>query len=192
METTLSPVPQRKVISNGMIAMILFLAAEIMFFAGLISAYVVNKAFASAMPAISQPRLPVEVTAANTILLLASAVTIFLFSRNYKQEKRSIALLAATMLIGIIFIAVQGTEWVQLLSFGFSTHSSLYGAFFYTIIGAHALHVIIGLSLLVYLFVILKKSRPIEDAKSKIAVCSLYWYFVVGIWPVLYFIVYLF
>ena len=192
MSATLSAnVPSRKVISNGMIGMILLLAAEVMFFAGLLSAFVVNKAVASAMPSIKQPRLPVEVTTLNTLVLLASAVILFLFSRKYKKEKQSLALLSLSVVLGIIFLTVQGTEWVKLLNFGFSTSTSLYGAFFYTIIGAHAVHVVVGLLLLVYLFSSLKKNNSFESAKNRIEVLSLYWYFVAGIWPVLYVLVYL-
>ena len=73
---------QNKLVSNGIIGMLLVLATEGMFFAGLISAYVVNRAGAMAWPPEGQPRLPIEVTAINTLVLLASAVTIFLFGRK--------------------------------------------------------------------------------------------------------------
>jgi len=184
-------IPRTKIISNGMIAMIFFLAAEIMFFAGLISAYIVNRTVAEAMPAIHQPRLPVELTAMNTMVLIVSFVTLFLFSRKFKSGNSSRLFLLLTIILGLVFLFVQGTEWVKLLSFGFSTSSSIYGAFFYTIIGAHAVHVVAGLVILLYLFLSLKKSKSIENSKNKIAVCSLYWYFVVSIWPVLYVLVYL-
>ncbi len=182
---------QRKFVSNGMLAMIFFLAAEIMFFAGLISAYIVNRSVADGMPSIQQPRLPVEITAVNTLLLIISFATLLIFSKKFKSANSSRLFLLLTIFLGLIFLSVQGNEWVKLLRFGFSTHTSIYGAFFYTLIGAHAAHVMIGLILLLYLFLKLQKSTSFDNAKNKIAVCSLYWYFVVGIWPVLYVLVYL-
>jgi heme/copper-type cytochrome/quinol oxidase subunit 3 len=94
------------------------------------------------------------------------------------------------MLLGIIFVSIQGVEWAKLIGFGLTTSSSLYGAFFYTIIGMHAFHVIVGITILFYLYSKLKSKRT-TDVQNKISICSLYWYFVVGIWPVLYALVYL-
>lgn len=184
-------IPQQKIISNGMLAMIFFLAAEIMFFGGLISAYIVNRSVADAMPSIHQPRLPVEITALNTAFLIISFITLFLFSKKIKSENNSMLFLLLTIILGLVFLFIQGTEWVKLIRFGFTTSTSIYGAFFYMIIGVHALHVIAGLLILLYLFFSLRKKSSFESAKNKIAVCSLYWYFVVGVWPVLYFMVYL-
>lgn len=190
MEVVIKP-QSKKIISDGMLGMIFLLSVEVMLFAGFISAYIVNRAVAGEWPPADQPRLPVEVTAVNTLILLASGIAIFLFGKKFNSQKRSLLLLALTMLLGIAFVSIQGVEWVKLLGFGLTTSSSLYGAFFYTIIGAHALHTIAGLGILFYLFITLKKSKSFFEAKNKISVCSLYWYFVVGIWPVLYVLVYL-
>ncbi len=203
MEVVLSnPVREQKAVSDGVIGMIFLLATEVMFFAGLISAYIVNRAGIMVWPPYGQPRLPVEVTAVNTAVLIVSAVTIFLFKRNFKSnlacwhtgfktKKNSLKLLIITTILGGVFIIVQGTEWVKLIHYGLTTTSSLYGAFFYVLIGAHALHVVAGLAILLYLFTALKNSSSPEVARNKITVCSMYWYFVVGIWPILYILVYL-
>lgn len=143
----------------------------------------------------NQPRLPVEVTAVNTLVLLASAFTIFLFGNKIRKssaiDKKSTGLLITTIILGATFLAVQGTEWVRLIGFGLTAHSSLYGAFFYTLIGIHGLHVIAGLIVLLYLLSSLTKPALVEEAKNRVVVCSMYWYFVVAVWPVLYVLVYL-
>lgn len=190
MEAIIKP-QSKNIISDGLLGMIFLLSVEVMLFAGFISAYIVNRAVAGEWPPADQPRLPVEVTAVNTFILLTSGIAIFLFGKKFNSQKRSLLFLALTMLLGIAFVSIQGVEWVKLLGFGLTTSSSLYGAFFYTIIGAHALHAIAGLGILFYLFITLKKSKSFSEAKNKISVCSLYWYFVVGIWPVLYVLVYL-
>lgn len=190
-----SPLQNKKIASDGVIGMIFLLATEAMFFAGLISSYIVNRAGAKVWPPYGQPRLPVEVTALNTAILIASAVTIFLFTKkfksNYSASGNSRKLLVISILLGGIFIIVQGTEWVILISYGLTTTSSLYGSFFYLIIGAHAIHAIAGLLILFYLYSAIKKSDSFEFSKNKITICSMYWYFVVGIWPLLYGLVYL-
>jgi cytochrome c oxidase subunit III len=189
METSLQQQFPGKAISNGVIGMTLLIATEIMLFAGLISAYLVNKAGANWPPA-NQPRLPVEVTAVNTVLLMASAFTIYWFGKKY-TEKGGNRLLVATILLGMSFVSIQGIEWVKLIDFGLTAKSSLYGAFFYTLIGFHGVHVCAGLLILLYLLFSIRKINNAQHSREVISTCSLFWYFVVGIWPVLYILVYL-
>ncbi len=187
-------VSQGKVASDGLVGMIFLLASEGMFFAGLISAYIVNRAGAMEWPPANQPRLPIEVTAVNTFILLLSGFFIVRFRMNNRNSQteaiKSKGLIKLSLLLGLIFLIVQGSEWVRLLHFGLTTRSSLYGAFFYTIIGAHGLHVFAGLLTLLYLSNKLKKQVGF-NMKSIIDSCSIYWLFVVVIWPVLYYLVYL-
>src|ERR671925_2069701 len=67
--------PNTPVGSNAWLAVLMFLGAETMFFAGLIGAYIVFRVGSSVWPPPFQPRLPVGVTGVNTLILLASAVT---------------------------------------------------------------------------------------------------------------------
>lgn len=187
------PYPRTPVIPNGILGMLFLLATEMMFFGGLISAYIINRAGTGIWPPEGQPRLAVEVTAFNTLLLVCSAITIFLMNRSLavNNSARAKKLLHASLLLGAAFILLQGSEWIRLLSFGLTTRSGLYGAFFYTIIGAHALHTLVGLGLLLLMFFRFS-SKPAEEIKSHSETYSLYWYFVAGIWPVLYYLVYLY
>lgn len=185
--------PKNTPFPNGIIGMLFLLATEIMFFGGLISAYIINRAGTGAWPPPGQPRLAVELTGVNTFFLLLSAATIYLvnsklINKNLPAAKK---LMVATIFLGLTFLFIQGSEWVKLLNFGLTTRSGLYGAFFYTIIGAHALHVLVGISVLFYLLFSFK-SQPLEEISVRVKVGGLYWYFVVGIWPVLYYLVYLF
>jgi heme/copper-type cytochrome/quinol oxidase subunit 3 len=184
----------RKEVSNGVLAMIFVLITEAMLYGGLISAYIVNRAGAKVWPPIDQPRLPVEVTGVNTLILLCSAAVLYLFVRRVNKfsavDSNSTNLLLLTILLGATFLTVQGTEWTRLIGYGLTTHSSIYGAFFYTLIGAHGLHVLVGLCILFYLYFSVKKAATFEIAKTKIATYTLYWYFVVAIWPILYRLVY--
>jgi heme/copper-type cytochrome/quinol oxidase subunit 3 len=198
MDATLTPTSKpniSKAVPDGVLAMIFILFTEGMLFAGLISAYIVNRAGAKvAWPPVDQPRLPVEVTGVNTLILISSAVVLYLFTRRVNKatsiDSKSTNLLLVTIMLGATFLAVQGTEWARLIGYGLTTHSGIYGAFFYTLIGAHGLHVLVGLSILFYLYFAIRKASNFEIAKNKISACILYWYFVVAIWPILYQLVY--
>jgi len=66
--------------------------------------------------------------------------------------------------------------------------SSNLGAFFYLIVGLHALHAVIALGILAYTWVRLQRGWL---AQRQLAAAQVFWYFVVGLWPVLYAVVYL-
>lgn len=166
---------------NAAVGMSLWLFAEAMFFAGLISAYLVGRAGAEVWPPPGQPRLPVLSTAWNTLILLASGQTMRLAWRAGDGAR---GLLGVTAVLGLAFVLLQGGEWVRLVGFGLTTSSSLYGAYFYTLVGAHALHAVAGVLL------VLAAWRLAGSAGLRTA-AAMYWLFVVWLWPVLYILVYL-
>jgi cytochrome c oxidase subunit 3 len=181
-------------VPSGVLAMAIFVATEAMFFAGLISAFLVLRAQSSDWPPIDQPRLPVELTGINTAILLASAWTMHRALRAFqRREAGSVRWLGVTALLGTIFLAIQGTEWVNLVRYGLTTSSSLYGATFYTLVGAHGLHVLAAVvALLVALRLAVRRSGRAEGAEWEwLEPYRMYWFFVVGVWPVLYVLVYL-
>ena len=187
------PRPRRadKVASNGVMGMILFIFVEVMLFAGFISAFVIVKARApgSVWPPPGQPRLPFERTAVNTTALIASGVVLLLAHRAYQQGKTAISgWLALATALGAAFVALQGAEWAALLQEGLTLTSSTYGSLFYTIIGAHALHAVVAICALGWTWTRLRRDRLRKEALSVVA---LFWYFVVLVWPFLYFQVYL-
>ena len=187
------PRPRRteKLVSNGVLGMILVVFVEIMLFTGFISAFVIIKARAvgSVWPPPNQPRLPFERTAINTSALIISGIVLLLAHRAYQRGDKDIGgrLTLATVLGGA-FVALQGNEWVALLREGLTLTSSTYGSLFYTIIGAHAFHAVVAICALVWAGVRLRAKTLSREAMSTV---SLFWYFVVLVWPFLYLQVYL-
>lgn len=182
-----------KAIPDSVVGILFLITTELMFFAGIISAFLVNKA-GMEWPPVGQPRLSAGVTAINTLVLLGSAYTLLMAIKKLRDGRinSSVFLLTLSIILGSAFLFVQGAEWVQLIGFGLTTTSSLYGAFFYLIIGAHGLHVFAGLILLVNMLYTIKKTKYSNAIiLEKVAAFSLFWYFVVGIWPLLYWLVYL-
>jgi heme/copper-type cytochrome/quinol oxidase subunit 3 len=184
-----SPFPEAQpLVPSGLLGTAIFVATEAMFFAALISAYVVLRAQVPEWPPFDQPRLPVGVTAANTLVLLASGYTMIRAARASASELSS--WLASTAFLGALFLAIQGYEWVRLVGYGLTHTSSLYGATFYTLVGAHGLHVLAALAVLGLVTVRARRGRY-DDDRTALAMCQLYWLFVVAVWPVLYALVYL-
>ncbi len=140
-------------------------------------------------PPPTQPRLPAGVTAGNSVVLFLSGVALYFAHRRFKASPESArGALKAALVLGGLFVAVQGAEWIALIGQGLTLSSSNLGAFFYLIIGCHALHAlgaIIALGL-VYRQLVRGHLRP-----STFFATQVFWYFVVGVWPMLYWRVYL-
>lgn len=180
--------------SNAWLAILMLLGAEAMFFAGLIGAFLVFRVGTPVWPPPFQPRLPIVVTGVNTLILLASGVTMKLSLRaNRKGDPaRLVRMLSWTALLGAIFLAIQGFEWVRLLHFGLTVSSSVYGGLFYTLIGFHAAHVCGALIWLSAVFVQACRGKYTRQRDVGLQTCSMYWVFVVALWPLLYGLVYLY
>lgn len=185
------PAPKKRapVFSNGVFGMMIFVLTEIMFFAALISSQMVVRAQVMIWPPAGQPRLPAMQTAINSSFLLLSGVLLYLAGRAFKREPGSAKkLIWASLGLGALFVGLQGVEWVRLISQGFTLSSSSAGAFFYLIIGLHGLHAvaaILGLG-----WVAARVQRGVATLEQ-LQTAQIFWAFVVGIWPILYWQVYL-
>ncbi len=182
------------VVSNARLAFIMFLGAEAMFFAGLIGAFLVFRLGSPIWPPPFQPRLPVAVTGINTMILLASGFSMWLALRSMRVGKNEslIEYLRMTALLGGVFLVIQGYEWARLIRFGLTVSSGVYGATFYTLIGCHALHVFGALIWLIVVWQLARRGRFTAQNDTGVRLCGMYWSFVVGLWPVLYGLVYLY
>lgn len=183
--------PVRRVaVPSAVLGMLIFVVTEVMFFAGLISAFAIVRSRAmSPWPPAGQPRLPIEATALNTLALVLSGVAVYAAWRAFSRgERRAGPLLLAGVALGALFVTFQGMEWAALLHEGLTLTTSAHASFFYVIVGAHALHVIAALAVVVRAYVRLRLSRLDEPGLRATLVL---WTFVVGVWPVLYALVYL-
>jgi heme/copper-type cytochrome/quinol oxidase subunit 3 len=177
-----------KLIANNVMGMLMFVIIEAMFFAGLISAHEIVKSTAMIWPPPNQPRLPIEATAINTAALLASGALLFYARRRFRRDPSAAQTpLLLSMGLGALFVIFQGREWVDLIRDGLTLTSSTQGSFFYLIIGMHGLHAITALGVLGYAFFRLRKGWL---SSSVLGAAEVLWYFVVGLWPILYWVVY--
>ncbi|MBI4395119.1 MAG: heme-copper oxidase subunit III, partial [Candidatus Omnitrophica bacterium] len=175
------------------LGMWIFLASEIMFFTGLIGAYIVLRfANLSTWP---QPStiLNIPLTGVNTFILICSSATLVLglasIQRGYKEGLH--VGLFLTVLLGTVFLSIQMHEYGELIHEGFTISSSIFGSCFFTLTGFHGAHVFAGV---IWLMVVLVRSflgyfTPEEYAGVEIV--GLYWHFVDLVWIILFTILYL-
>ena len=174
---------------SAVLGMLIFVITEAMLFAGLISGFLIVKASSRGLwPPLDQPRLPVEETAFNTLALLASGALLWVARRRFADApSRALQPLGFAIALGAFFVLFQGYEWVMMIRQGLTLTSSNHGSFFYLIVGLHGAHVVAGLTVLSWAW---WRLRVGFLAGSSFAAAQVFWFFVVGLWPVLYFLVY--
>jgi cytochrome c oxidase subunit 3 len=182
--------PRRDVVPSSVLGMLLFIGAEVMFFAGLISAFTITRAgmAADAWRLPMGATLPVAATAFNSTALLVSGICIFLAGREARWG--SPAATRTWLLgcgLGMLFVVLQGREWWRLLSQGLTIRSGELAAFFYVIVGTHALHAI---GALIVLGVTARRLARGTATPGLVLGAQTLWYFVVGVWPIIYLRVY--
>jgi cytochrome c oxidase subunit III len=184
---------EHRFLSNGMIAVLMLVAAEMMFFSGLIGSFLIFRLSAPFWPPPALPHLPIAITWVNTIVLLSSAVTMFFAVRAVHQNRQRLLRqwLGITGALGVTFLAVQGSEWVRLVAHGLRLSSGTYGATFYTLIGCHGLHVTAAVVWLVCVALAARAGRYNARNAGGVELCAVYWFFVCAIWPLLFVLVYL-
>jgi cytochrome c oxidase subunit 3 len=184
---------RQPVAPNAVVGMTVFIITELMMFAGFMSAHTISRAAYRVWPPIGQPRLPAGETLLNSVALLASGVLLYVAYRSFKKNAaasnaRTGRLILASLLLGTFFVVFQGVEWAQLLREGLTMTSSTHGAFFYLIIGLHALHAIAAIMALGLMYLKFVRGKL---QRSTFLATQIFWLFVVGVWPVLYLRVYL-
>ncbi len=183
---------RRRPANTAVFGMALFVFTEVMLFAGFVSAFVIVQSHVppGAWPPPDQPRLPIARTAINTAALLASGAALFVAGRRLRafDSRAASWWMGAALALGAFFVVAQGMEWAALLREGLTMRSSQLGSFFYLIVGTHALHAVVAIGALGVAWQALLAGRL---TRSWFAAVQLFWFFVVLIWPLLYWKVYL-
>jgi heme/copper-type cytochrome/quinol oxidase subunit 3 len=183
----------RRNFDQNRIGMICFILSEAVFFLLLILAYLYFHIQAGQNGPNAANSLDPLRTGIFSIFLIASSFTVWLANRSLGRGKQTgfRFWLLATILLGLIFLIGQGTEWNRLIGEKTTISSNLFGTTFFTLTGFHGLHVLIGLIMLSVLLG-LAFSRSLRGASSPaLEVISLYWHFVDLVWIIIFSTVYL-
>ncbi len=179
-------------ISNGKLAVWLFLCSEVMFFTGLIGAYIVLRMATPDWP-IPSTVLNIPLTAFNTLLLICSSVTMVkAFAAATEGNQAGIKkFLFATFLIGSLFLSIQAYEYSKLIHHGFVISGGIFPSCFYTMTGFHGAHVAGGVITIFILWIKSLRGKYSAENYAAIEYVGLYWHFVDLVWIILFTIVYL-
>src|SRR6202034_3719904 len=99
--------------------------------------------------------------------------------------------LAGTVLLGSIFLITTAREWYHLIyDKGLTIQTNLFGTTYYSLVGLHATHVVVGLIMLTLTLLFALTGHLKEEHEKKLEVLSLYWHFVDAVWVVVFLVVY--
>jgi cytochrome c oxidase subunit 3 len=136
-----------------------------------------------------------ELPIVSTICLLSSSITVhFAVSALHRAKINLCSIwLALTVLLGSIFLASTAMEWYQLIYHdGLTIQTNLFGTTFYSLVGLHASHVIVGLLMLTLTLIFSLTGQLTPKHTERVEVLSLYWHFVDAVWVVVFLVVYVF
>lgn len=175
---------QRKKIHPHKFTLWIAIGSITMMFAGLTSAYIIKRN----QPNWLEFNLPV-IFWYSTAAIIGSSVTIWLAVRAFRQSEMAKyrRFLVATFLLGILFVVLQITGFVQLWNQGITLTRNVSISFLYPIIGLHAIHVIGGVIALLIMFLKAFSSRKKIYSAVPIEMMSTYWHFVDLLWIYLLF-----
>lgn len=129
----------------------------------------------------------------NTIILLTSSVTLHIAHKAIEQEQRGKlnVFLAITVLLGMVFLVLQGEEYVHAYEeLNLTLQSGIYGNTFYLLTGFHGLHVTLGTLLLLIVLIRVLKGHFSSEQHFAFQAAAWYWHFVDVVWLCLFFFVY--
>ena len=180
-----------------------FLFTEVLLFGGMFLVYSVYREVNTADFHEAGMEMNVVIGAVNTIILLTSSLTMALSISAIKKgaKNSSVLLQAATVLLGIAFLVNKYFEWSDHIRHGFYPNSPqllamshgkiLFFGLYYVMTGIHALHVLIGMSVITFILVLTIRGTVTRGDYIKLENAGLFWHLVDVIWIYLFPLFYL-
>jgi cytochrome c oxidase subunit III len=176
--------------SRGMVAMASLITAESSIFMIFVVAYLYYLGRDVTGP---KPKDVLEVPIFATVCLLSSSGFIMLAERAIEHAKMAAFRIwwSVTILLGMIFLTYTGLEWKKLIFEDHLTiHTNLFGTCFYSLVGLHASHVIVGLLMMLVTLTFALTGHVRPEHAYRVKVLALYWHFVDAVWVVVFTVVY--
>jgi cytochrome c oxidase subunit 3/cytochrome o ubiquinol oxidase subunit 3 len=176
--------------NRGAVGMVCLIVAEAAIFMIFFVSYIfyLGKSLTGPYPA-----QVLELPIFSTICLLSSSFTVHFAVSSLRMGKfRNCTIgLAATVLLGSLFLLETAREWYHLIhDEGLTIRTNLFGTTFYSLVGLHATHVLGGLIMLSIALGISLGGRMKQAHSERLEVLSLYWHFVDAIWVAVFLVVY--
>lgn len=179
-------------IPNGKLGMWVFLASEVMFFTGLIGAYVVLRMGHPSWPG-PEGHLSVPLGTINTLVLICSSTTIVMALAASQRGAMGVVRgwLLATILFGSLFLVIKGIEYSTKFHHHIFPSTSVFWSCYYTLTGFHALHVLGGIVFNLWVLGLTRRAVFWEAQGHRLELAGLYWHFVDIVWIFLFPLLYL-
>ena len=139
------------------------------------------------------PREVLETPVFYTICLLSSSLTIHFAGKFLERGKRGafLSLWLLTIVLGGLFMYGTGQEWRRLIyEHGLTISTNLFGTTYYSLVGLHAFHVAVGLTLMILVALFAAARRVGAEHSERVETLALYWHFVDVVWVVVFNVVY--
>jgi cytochrome c oxidase subunit III len=175
---------------RGTVGMVCLIIAEASIFTIFVVAYLYYVGKSLSGPT---PREVLETPFFFTACLLSSSLTIHFAGKVLERGARGafLGLWLVTLLLGGLFLYGTGQEWHRLIyEHGLTISTNLFGTTYYSLVGLHASHVVVGLVLMLIVALFALAGRVGREHSPRIGVLSLYWHFVDAVWIVVFTVVY--
>ena len=178
--------------ANASLGFWLYLMTDIMIFASLFATYIILRPGTNGGPEASEI-FNLEFIMVSTFLLLVSSLTSGLAFLALKtgQQKKALRLLGATILLGIGFLTLELYEFGELILHGHGPDHSAFLSAFFTLVGTHGLHILVGIIWAIALGDFITKRGATPDAIRKFSLFTVFWHFLDLVWIFIFTIVYL-
>jgi cytochrome c oxidase subunit 3 len=186
------------------LGMWVFLATEVLFFGPLFLGYLYVRLHFPAEFAAASRHTDLVSGTLNTAILLTSSLTMALAAAARREGDAGLArrLLLATAALGAAFLALKGFEyygewqegripWLDLPGGGMNEASDLFYFLYFAMTGLHALHLVVGMAIVLTLATLLARGRVQAANAERVEIAGLYWHFVDMVWIFLYPLLYL-
>jgi len=169
------------------IGMLVALGSWAMMFASLFFVYLGlrSQAIAWPPPGLTLPRL---LPALNTVVIVASSLTLARSLGELRRGRRKPAvwLIAATFVLGSLFVALQIVLWRGMWLGGITPSTGTLGTVVYALTALHAVHVVAGLAVLAFLLLLSVRGEELGRRATTLKLCGMFWHFVDAVWVVMF------
>ena len=187
------------------LGMWLFLVTEVMFFGGMIAAYMLYRIWYPVAWALGSNELNIIMGGVNTAVLIFSSLTMAMAVRAAQTGNRraTMAFLVTTMALGLTFLVIKFFEYKEKFelnhvpgpNFRFegpeAPHVQIFFSIYFALTGVHALHMVIGFCLLSVILWMTYRNRFSPEWYTPVELSGLYWHFVDIVWIFLFPLLYL-
>jgi len=187
------------------LGMWVFLVTEVLFFGGLFLVYTVYRNWYPGAFVAASHELDVTLGTINTAVLITSSLTMALavHAAQLGRRKALMLLLGATMILGGIFLGIKSVEYYHKFvehhvpgpAFQFEKeyfrHAQIFFSLYFLMTGLHALHMIIGFGIMLWMLIWAWNGTITKEYFSPIEISGLYWHFVDIVWIFLFPLLYL-